>query len=142
MARTHRLTSILAAAGLLLLVVGCSASGAGVSVPPGFDDLDQCPPRSIAVDDLREIGEPGCNLIGSSLVFPDGVSLPVSAVGEVFSSRNSSAGDHEHLIVNWGIPGVAAVTSDGGELLDLWASSDEAEQLQREQAKIEGLRLE
>ncbi|MEU1970957.1 hypothetical protein ABZ477_04840 [Microbacterium sp. NPDC019599] len=142
MARIRRLVFISAAAGLLGSIVGCSGGGAGVSVPQGFDDLDQCPPRSIPVEDLREIGEPGCDLVGSSLTFPDGVSLPIYAVGEVFSSADSSAGNREHLIVNWGTPGVGALTKDGDELLDLWATSDKAEHLQREQAKIEGVRLD
>jgi hypothetical protein len=44
---------ILAAAGLMVALVGCSGAGAGVSVPPGFDDPDQRPPRSIVVEDLR-----------------------------------------------------------------------------------------
>lgn len=133
---------MLVAVGSMVALVGCSGGGSGVSVPPGFDGLDQCPPRSIAVEDLRAIGEPGCDLVGSSLTFPDGVSLPIYAVGEVFSSSDSSARDDEHLIVNWGIPGVGVFTRDGDELLDLWATSDEAEHLQREQAKIEGVRVE
>lgn len=131
-----------AAAGLLMAAVGCSGGGAGVSVPLGSGELEQCPPRSIAVEDLRQIGEPGCDLVGSSLIFPDGTSLPIYSVGEVFSSASPSAGDHEHLIVNWGVPGVGAFTKDSDELLDLWATSEKAEQLQREQAKIEGLRPE
>lgn len=133
---------ILASSGLMVAVVGCSGGGAGVSIPLGFEDLDQCPPRSIAVEDLRAIGEPGCDLVGSSVTFPDGVSLPIYDVGEVFSSSDSSAGGHEHLIVNWGFPGVGVLTRDGDELLDLWATSDEAEHLQREQARIEGVRVE
>lgn len=140
MARIRRFGLIVAAAGSLVALVGCGGGGADVSVPLGFEDLDQCPPRSIAVEDLPEIGEPGCDLVGSSLTFPDGVSLPIYAVGEVFSSSHPSAGDHEHLIVNWGVPGVGAFTKDGDELLELWATSDQAEHLQREQAKIEGVR--
>ena len=139
MAPIRRVSLILMAAGLMVTLLGCGGGGAGVSIPPGSDAREQCPPRSIAVEDLRAIGEPGCDLVGSSLTFPDGASLPINAVGEVFSSSDSSDGDHEHLIVNWGIPGVGVFTRDGNELLDLWATSDEAEHLQRQQAEIEGV---
>jgi hypothetical protein len=127
--------------GLLSAVAGC-AGGRGVNVPLGSEELDQCPPRSIAVEDLHEIGEPGCNLVGSSLIFPDGQTLSIYGVGETFSSSYSGAGEHDNVVVNWGIPGVGAYTQLGDELVDLWATSDEAERLQRELAEVSDLRSE
>lgn len=138
----RQLITLIGTVGLLCVTAGCGDSGRGVSIPLGSEELDQCLPRSIAVEDLREIGEPGCDLVGSSLIFPDGQSLQIYGVGEAFSSSYSGAGEHDHLIVNWGIPGVGAFTRLGNDLLGLWATSEEAERLQHEQAKIEGLNLE
>ncbi|WP_169583345.1 MULTISPECIES: hypothetical protein [Microbacterium] len=141
MAPTRRLLALGVGAALLPGLVGCGGNDRGVSIPLGYESLDQCQPRSLAVENLRELGEPECNLAGSSLVFPDGYSLPTSNVGDVFSST-SSPGEHTYLIVNWGVPGVGAFTVHGDELLGLWATCDEAERLQREQARVEGVELD
>ncbi|WP_157535991.1 hypothetical protein [Microbacterium sp. Root166] len=124
---------------MTLAVSGC-APARGVSVPLGADELAPCEGASINVEDLEAAGEPGCNLAGSSLTFPDGVArLAIPQVGSVFSHQDSRLGNREILIVNWGVPGVAAAIVEGDQLLELWASGSAALDLHRQQLRLEGI---
>jgi hypothetical protein len=122
-----------------LVVSGCAA-GRGVSIPLGADELAPCAGTSIRVEDLEAAGEPGCDLSGSSLVFPDGMMrLAVPAVGAVFSHQDSAMGKQEILIVNWGVPALGAAIIENDRLVDLWASGPAALDLQRQQLQVEGV---
>lgn len=120
-----------------LLAVACG-SGAGVSIPPGADELEPCSFGPIKVDELPDIGVPGCDLVGASIVLPDATMLTVPAVGEVFAQQQGDDSLECH-IVNWGVPGVGVTAVKDGELVALWASSDEAGRLQREQLKVDNV---
>jgi len=122
------------------LLSSCVAKGGqGVMVPTGAELLEQCAPKILSVEDLRSRGEPGCNLLGSSVYLPDGPTLEVREVGAAFSHQSSSTGSVEFQILNWGVPGIAVSTVDEGRLIDLWASSVFAEELQRQQLSLDGI---
>ncbi|MGB2556545.1 hypothetical protein [Cellulosimicrobium cellulans] len=117
-----------------------SACGSeGVTVPPGSDALSDCEVQQFNVVELESGGEPGCDLEGSSLLFPDGTTLEIGPVGNAASYQDSGSEGVEFSIVNWGIPGVGASITQDGELIDVWASTPEALDLQREQMRIEGV---
>ncbi len=128
---------VVAMAGLLSACI--AKGGQGVTVPAGADLLEQCAPELLSVEDLASRGEPGCDLVGSSVYIPDGPTLDVWQVGTAFSHQSSSTGSVEYQILNWGIPGIAVSTVDDGRLIDLWASSAEAEELQRQQLSLDGI---
>lgn len=114
---------------------GCS-QGRGVTVPPGWDQLAPCPIAQISIDDLSGIGEPGCDLTGSSLTFTNGSSaLTIPSVGAVFSSGDGTG--RETLIVNWGVPGVGVATIDNHRLIQIWASGPGALDLQKQQLALQ-----
>ncbi len=98
----------------------------GVSIPLGYEDLQQCPPKLFQAERLRDLGEPGCNLQGSSLNLPDGNTLGIGEVG-VVQSQQFMSGDGspspEYLVVNWGIPGVGVSKIMSRETVS-WATSD------------------
>lgn len=122
------------------LLSSCVATGGqGVTVPTGAELLERCAPELLSVEDLASRGEPGCNLIGSSVYIPDGPTLEVRKVGAAFSHQSSSTGSVEYQILNWGVPGIAVSTVDEGQLVDLWASSITAEELQRQQLSLDGI---
>ncbi|WP_460802789.1 hypothetical protein [Microbacterium sp. GXF6406] len=125
---------VVAMAGVLSACI--AKGGQGVTVPAGAELLEQCAPELLNVEDLASIGEPGCNLIGSSVYIPDGPTLEVREVGAAFSHQSSVNGSVEYQILNWGVPGIAVSTVDEGRLIDLWASSAMAEELQREQLSL------
>lgn len=108
-------------------------------MPPGSDALSDCKVQQVRVVELAESGEPGCNLEGSSLLFPDGTTLEIAPVGNATGYEDSRSEGTEFRIVNWGIPGVGASVTKDGHLVDLWASTPEALELQREQMRIEGV---
>ena len=132
--RTPTAVVTLALASLLL----CSCSPTGVSIPLGYEDLVQCPPDLIEAEGLRDLGEPGCNLQGSSLVLPDGTTLGIGEVGAVQSQQFMSgegAQSPEYLVVNWGIPGVG-VSKIAPEETVSWATSEVAQNLQEQQLRL------
>lgn len=134
------LPAALTLAATAALLSGCLAKGGqGVTVPPGSDLLEQCTPELLSAEDLASRGEPGCNLIGSSVRIPDGPTFEVREVGAVFSHQSSATGSVKFQILNWGVPGIAVSTVDEGQLIDLWASSPKAEELQLQQLSLDGI---
>ncbi|MGL3149572.1 hypothetical protein ACSS7Z_04355 [Microbacterium sp. A82] len=129
--------SMVTIAGSLSACAG--ATGHGVTIPPGADKLVQCPPAPIDATDLSSQGDPGCDLVGSLVRLPDGTSLEVREVGAVAWHQSSDTNLNEYTIVNWGVPGVGISIVKEGRLVDLWASSADAEELQREQLRVEGI---
>lgn len=120
---------------VVLLCSGCSGGGVGVDVPAGSDDLEPCTVVTLVVDDLAADKAPGCNLEGSFLTFPGSVRLGIPAVGDVVV--HEGAGDVSYHLVNWGVPGVGAATVDADDhVVDLWGSTPEAVELQKEQLRI------
>ncbi len=105
----------------------------GVMIPPGSDTLNPCPAREIRVEELESIGAPGCNLQGSTIVFPDGKLMPVVAVGEVWSAgiyTENETSDDKYHVTNWGVPGIAASIREESGAYKTWATSDAARKLQ------------
>src|SRR4051812_34130622 len=92
-----RLMSMLsmAATALSLLLAGCQSTG--VTVPPGGQDLERCDfARVVDVEDLKEMGRPGCDMAGTTIRFPDGATAAVGSIGATNSSSYDAApGDAE-----------------------------------------------
>lgn len=143
---------LIAIAAVSHLLVGCQAQPRGVSIPPGADDLPPCPITQIPITELSVRGEPGCDLTGTSLTFPDRLlsvalgppaadgstpTLTVPAVGAVFSQGDG--GGRELLIVNWGVPGVGVAAIEDRHVVAIWASSDSALELQHQQLAVENV---
>ncbi|MGC5172481.1 hypothetical protein ACLQ2Q_17740 [Microbacterium sp. DT81.1] len=133
-----------------LCLAGCQGQARGVSIPPGFEDLPTCPVAQVPISELSAMGEPGCDLAGTSLTFAEdtlafavgpppldgGVpALTIPSVGAVFSQGDGKG--RELLIVNWGVPGVAVAAIDDGRAVQMWASSAAAQDLQLQQLAIE-----
>ncbi len=124
--------------GAALLLASCATGGQGVSVPEGWERLPKCPAATIAAEDLSTSASTDCDLEGSTVTLPDGTELAIGAVGDV---RTHSQGDGTtSVVVNWGTPGAAVYAADGRRLMNVWSTSDEADELQREQARIDGVR--
>lgn len=138
-------------------LTGCIGSR-GVTVPPGYDALSTCTLTELPVSGLVNEGAPGCDLEGSSITFededlegrfdidtirtnPDGApALTISAVGA--TSANEDGQGRALLMVNWGLPGVGVALIDNGEVVEIWASTDDALNLHRQQVEAEGITLE
>lgn len=124
------------ATALLTGALASCGGGQGVTIPNGSEELTRCDPQSISLADLATQGEPGCDLEGSSVRAADGTILSIFEVGAV---RTYQGDGHEYTIVNWGVPGVGVSAVDDGTLVDVWASTDGAEALQREQLRLDGV---
>lgn len=122
--------------GTVVGLTGCSSSG--VRVPPGSDRLGRCPVERLDVQSLSGIGAPSCNWEGSTLVFPGGRTLEVSAVGVNSSSASTADPGVEVRAVNWGVPGVAAVLIEDGKL-QVWGHTRRAVELELESLFKEGI---
>lgn len=134
----RRLTIPLALLGAVSYLTSCSNGGNGVTIPPGYDQLDSCDAQVFDVDDLVSVGEPGCDVAGSSLRFADGTVRPIFAVGSVSAYSHGIGSDEmEYLVVNWGVPGVGAAMVKNGVLRDVWANGAEAHRLQCEQLRLD-----
>lgn len=126
-----RITSV---GALLLLLSGCSPGETLIpQIPEGHESLEICPERDISVEELTSIGEPGCNLVGSTVVFPDGFTADVGAVGGITGTDAYHDGETNppvnYRVANFGIPGIAVSVITYGENPEMWATSDEAMQL-------------
>jgi|EndMetStandDraft_3_1072993.scaffolds.fasta_scaffold439665_2 hypothetical protein len=139
----------LVSAGLAVafLLTGCQS--AGVTVPPGGQDLKPCAfARVIAVEDLEKIGKPGCDMAGTTIRFPDGTNGMVGSIGANKSwSYSASPGDAEipthFTMVNWGVPGVAVAEHNrGGWMNTIWANSTEASDLLFEALRKDGVQVD
>ncbi|MGO1770115.1 MAG: hypothetical protein ACTHZX_09185 [Microbacterium sp.] len=120
------------AAGLLL----CGCAPEGTTEPTDDGDLETCPVRTIAVEDLEDMGEPGCDLTGTALVFDDGVEMTIDGIGAT-QAQTEHVGqtqqvDIKRVVVNWGLSGVAATKIERGEPVRSWASTPEALELQEQ----------
>lgn len=146
----RRLLVVIIAA--VFVLAGCQGQPRGVSIPSGAENLEPCPASQIPVGDLAAMGEPGCDLTGTSLTFggetlafavgpptADGSvpTLTIPSVGAVFSQGDG--GGRELLIANWGVPGVGVAAIEDRHLVAIWASSDRALDLQRQQLVIENV---
>lgn len=131
--------------GVVLSVVALhmgACGSKGVAVPPGSEVLSDCEVQQVDVVELASGGEPGCDLEGSSSLFPDGTTLEIAPVGIATGYQGSSSEGVEFSIVNWGVSGVGASVTKDGQLVDVWASTPEALELQREQMRIGGVDVE
>jgi len=122
---------VVAAAAL----TGCS--GDGVVIPKGWQSLKKCNyARTIPLEELATIGQPGCNMAGTKIHFTDGSTYKVGSVGATDAwSYFAKPGDAELLsdhfeMVNWGVPGVAIAEFErDGSLRKIWATTEEAAEL-------------
>lgn len=124
----------------LVAIIFASCSPRGVLIPPGSEDLLPCPPRVIPVEELREIGEPGCDLAGSSLVFPDDFVWPISEIGSAASFERVAQEKVlgvKYSMTNWGVPGVGVTRTLSGQETEFWASTDEALDLQKKAQQLD-----
>lgn len=111
----------------------------GVDVPLGFEALRPCPEQRLHVEELHRVGAPGCDLEGSSLIFPGGTAMTIAEVGGVLGEQpNATAENLEMMSVNWGVPGVGAALIRDGRAIKVWATSDEALKLQWEALRVDG----
>ncbi|WP_144276328.1 hypothetical protein [Demequina sp. NBRC 110053] len=125
---------------LVVAVLSLGACGSeGVAVPPGSDALQSCDIQRIDVVDLAVMGKPGCDLEGSSLIFPDGSTVEIEAVGISSGFSTSSVEGVEFYYGNWGLPGVSASVVENGRLVDLWASTAEAYELEQALLRLGGI---
>ena len=131
-----RPTTAVACGVLILLLGGCSRGG--VSVPPGADDLEPCPTATIDVTALAQMGQPGCNLAGSTLLFPTGEEYEIMEPGIAGGMSSARMPTHQLRAVNWGIPGVGAVDITDG-VVTVWGSTQWAVELQLKQLALEGI---
>ncbi len=120
------------------MLVACGGP-TGVSIPEGSEDLAPCELQQLRVEALAAVGEPGCDLEGSSLIFPDGTILAIESVGTNVSLQPDHTKAMEFHALNWGVPGVAAALVKDGTVAAVWASSPRAMDLQHEQLRVEGL---
>lgn len=137
---------LLAAGALSLALTGCQGEPRGVVIPPGAESLSPCGVAQVAIDELADLGDPGCDLAGASLTFSAGVvdwripsapPLVVPAVGAVFT--HGDAEGHELLVVNCGVPGVGVAALDSRGVVEIWASTDTARELHQQQLAIDGV---
>jgi len=148
--RRGRALTVMVAATLCL--AGCQWEGHGVVVPPGFKDLPPCLVREIPIEELSTVGEPGCDLTGSRLLFSGETleyavgpppsqggppTLEIRSVGGAFSQGDGRG--RELLITNWGVPGVSVAAVEDGRLLKSWVSSDAARDLLRQSLEIDNI---
>ena len=138
-----------AAAALLVvgLLTGCQSTG--VDVPHGWQKLELCTSaRPVAVEDLRKMGAPGCNMAGTSVEFPDGSTQKVGSVGANKGwSYEASPGEAtiplHFTMVNWGVPGIAvAEHSREGGIHTIWANSTKASDLLFELLEASGVQID
>lgn len=107
------------------------------AVPDGAEDLKTCSIRKIDVTALSEMGEPGCDLEGSILVFPNGHEMTLGAPGWNVGSTDSRSGEWVRAAA-WGVPGVgAAYITDGN--VTVWGSTPDAVDLQLQLLARDGL---
>lgn len=122
------LTQMLPLAALLLLLGACTPYIHLTTIPEGYEDLERCEIRDVSVDQLASIGEPGCDLQGSTVVFPDGYRFSVGTVqeGAFLETRHDSDGKFQvgYSVTNHGIPGIGASHRLPGADTQYWATSD------------------
>ncbi len=138
---TRHVRCVLAATAVVIstgMLSACSTTGDSVSIPLGSEQLEQCPPRVIDAEELSLLGEPRCNLMGSTVVLPDGRSMDIEEVGRSLVKESTSEPGVEYLIVNWGIPGAAISVVEAGRVVDQWQTSPDAGELQRQLHLISG----
>lgn len=118
-----------------VLIFGFAAlhpGSSGIAIPQGSEDLVQCEPTMIPVEELLLVGEPGCDLIGSGIRFPDGNEFGILEVGTSSSFGIGRDGiEFEYIVLNWGIPGVSVEYRNRSATGGLWATTPEAERLHR-----------
>lgn len=144
----------IAAVALAAIVGATSLTGCrpqGVDIPKGSENLQPCPQREIRVEDLPQIGKPGCDLAFSTVEFEGeyfdyaaggggGASVEIGPVGHISSPMKVVDGKtREVIVVNWGVPGVGVASIEDGKLRAIWATSPEAEELQYRQLEVEGI---
>lgn len=141
---TEKSATVLVAAALL-----AACHSAGVTVPPTRQSLEPCKlARVIAVEDLKELGKPGCDMAGTTIRFPDGTDAKVGPIGATKSwSYAASPGDGEipthFTMVNWGEPGIAvADRAKEGWLRVIWANSTRASDLLFESLEKSGVPID
>ena len=100
-----------------------------------------CEPEQLHVDALAAIGVPGCNLQGSTLTFPDGSAATIEEPGWSYAVEpDAERSDVVFTMVNWGVPGIGAAHINSGVIQDVWGTSPDALELQREALRLDGYR--
>ena len=84
------------------------------------------------------MGEPGCNLAGSTLRFPTGEELTLGDPGSGGASYTSNTPERRVHETNWGVPGAGAVDITDG-VVTVWGSTHLAVELQLKALAIEGI---
>ncbi|MFC8597471.1 hypothetical protein [Isoptericola sp. NPDC057191] len=135
--RVHGVAATTVLCSVLVVATGCGPDG--VAVPPGADRLSTCDAQVVEVVRLESAGEPGCNLVGSTLLFPDGVTFGVPPVGNAAGQEDTRKPGVQRVVVNWGVPGVGAAIVRDGRLAEIWASSPDAKDLQLEALRADGV---
>ena len=110
-----------------------------MDVPPGADELAPCPVTTIDVDGMGSDRAPGCDLEGSSVQISESLSFAIPAVGEV--EVHEGVDVEGYCIVNWGVPGVGIASVKDSTAVNIWGSTPDALELQREQLIISGITL-
>ncbi len=129
------------AGGAAILFMGLAVSSCapkGVTIPPGWEDLVQCDASVIEAQTMDRMGEPGCDLRGSTIVLPDATAITVGEVGSTSSQQAFGPGGEagpEYTMVNWGVPGVGVSKKGAGRTVS-WATSDAALELQVRQLRL------
>lgn len=132
----RRGAAVVTLVAVMFAATACTG-GQGVTVPPGYEDLTPCSPTRIPIESLERVGEPGCDLAGSSLTVDGWPEVMIPRVGEAFSQGDGTG--RELMISNWGIPGVGVAEVSDRVLVDLWATTPEANVLQRQQLAIDNI---
>lgn len=138
---TRHVRCALAATALVIstgMLSACMTTGNSVSIPQGYEQLEQCPPRVINAEELSLLGEPGCNLVESTVMLPNGKSMGIEDVGHSLVKESTSEPGVEYVIMNWGIPGAAISVVKAGRVVDQWQTSPDAGELQRQLHLISG----
>ncbi len=128
-------TALLISLGMLS---ACATTGNSVHIPPGSEELEQCPPTIIDAEKLSALGEPGCDLVESTVLLPNGTSMEIDDVGVSLVKERTSESGTEYVIMNWGIPGVAVSVMEADEVVSQWHTSADAAELQRQLHVISG----
>ncbi len=128
-------TALLISIGMLS---ACATTGTSVSIPMGSEELEQCPPTIIDAEELSSLGEPGCNLVASTVLLPNGRSMEIGDVGDSTVKERASEPGIEYVVMNWGIPGVAVSVIEVDQVVSQWQTSADAAELQRQLLLISG----
>lgn len=115
----NRLTWAFAAAILAVSLSGCVA--ASYSLTPAESDIPVCEDHSpVSVESLNDSELASCDLVGTELVFPDGVHLMVGDAMGAESSSGATGCGPMYSFYNVGIYGIVASRTDSDGSHTTW----------------------